>query len=125
MKLPGYKFRIAFAVSVIAASAAWLMRPLDRSVLIPVNFRGGPPIGISSDASYINPQGREVFDLRWGIAGEFRGEASLVFRDLFSTGQTLDREGRLTASGEPPWRRDRELAKQALDAGSEATLAAG
>lgn len=102
MKLPGFKFRIAFAVSVIAASAAWLMRPLDRSVLIPVKFRGGPPIGISSDAGFINPQGREVFNQRWGSVGEFRGEAALVFRDLFSTGQTLDRHGHLTASGELP-----------------------
>ncbi len=53
-----------------------------------------PSIGISSDAGYINPQGREVFNQRWGSVEEFRGEAALVFRDLFSTGQTLDREGR-------------------------------
>lgn len=57
MKLPGFKFRIAFAVSVIAASAAWLMRPLDRSVLIPMP---APP----GKVEYINLQGRVVQEPR-------------------------------------------------------------
>lgn len=59
MRMPGLRLRIGLAVVVIAASAAWLLRPLDRSMLIPVhppNFRWDT----SEKGRYINLQGREV-----------------------------------------------------------------
>lgn len=59
MRMPGLRLRIGLAVVVIAASAAWLLRPLDRSVLIEVhhpNFRWNT----SEKSRYINLQGREV-----------------------------------------------------------------
>ena len=105
MRMPGFWWRIGLALAVIAASAAWLMRPLDRSVLIPVNFRGGPQPGIAfpgqTEAGYINLQGREVFNQRWGSVEEFHGETALVFRDLLSPGETVNRQGHLSASGAP------------------------
>lgn len=57
MRMPGLRLRIGLAVVVIAASAAWLMRPLDRSVLIPMSATPG-------GVEYLNLQGRAVREPR-------------------------------------------------------------
>lgn len=59
MRIPGLRIRLAFALGAIVCSTAWLLRPLDRSMLIPVhppNFRWDT----SEKGRYINLQGREV-----------------------------------------------------------------
>lgn len=105
MKLPGFKFRIAFAVSVIAASAAWLMRPLDRSVLIPVSFQLG-------SANYVNAQGRLVFPENWTYATEFSGDTAEV-HDHYSRHFQLHRSGELVRLDRPP-SDDRDVARAEL-----------
>lgn len=95
MRIPGFWSRVAFAVGVIVVSAAWLMRPLDRSVLIPVTFRSSRFV---VEQGYINLQGREVFDQRWASVEEFNGDSAYVGVGQSLLGQWLDRKGRIVAS---------------------------
>lgn len=55
MRIPGLRIRLAFALGAIVCSAAWLLRPLDRSVLIEIS-----PRTASWKGRYITLQGREV-----------------------------------------------------------------
>jgi hypothetical protein len=58
MRMPGLRLRVGLALAVIAASSAWLMRPLDRSVLIPLSSAS------PKEFEYINLQGRVVREPR-------------------------------------------------------------
>lgn len=57
MRMPGFWWRVGLALAVIAANAAWLMRPLDRSVLIPMSATPGV-------VEYLNFKGRVVREPR-------------------------------------------------------------